>query len=159
MPTRIAILDDYNKIGLSIGDWKSLKDCEIMVFEGHLYDVDALIERLKPFDVVCAMREHTAFPRKVFESLPNLKTLNVTAGLHSRVFDFNAAQDYGVVCWRTDPDLPYPDGSKRPGTTMEITFASLSPARGGSSTPTARCARAAGNRRSATGWPTLRSAW
>lgn len=123
MPTKIAILDDYNRLGLSIGDWASLKDCEITVFQDHLYDTDALIERLKPFDVVCAMRERTAFPRKVFENLPNLKLLNVTAGLHSRVFDFDAAQDHGVICCRTDPDLPRPDGSKRVGTMMEITFA------------------------------------
>jgi phosphoglycerate dehydrogenase-like enzyme len=122
MTTKVAILDDYNKLGLSIGDWQSLKDCEITVFEDHLYDTEALIERLRPFDVVCAIRERTAFPRKVFEQLPNLKLLNVTAGLHSRVFDFAAAQDHGVVCCRTDPDLPYPDGSKRPGTMMEITF-------------------------------------
>ena len=45
MPTKIAILDDYNRLGLSIGDWASLKDCEITVFQDHLYDTDALIER------------------------------------------------------------------------------------------------------------------
>jgi len=122
LTTKIAILDDYNKLGLSIGDWSSLKDCEITVFEDHVYSVDELIERLRPFDVVCAIRERTPFPRKVFENLPNLKLLNVTAGLHSRVFDFDAAQDHGVVCCRTDPDLLRPDGSKRPGTMMEITF-------------------------------------
>ncbi len=122
MTTKIAILDDYNKLGLSIGDWSSLKDCEITVFEDHVYTPEALIERLQPFDVVCAIRERTAFPRQVFANLPNLKLLNVTAGLHSRVFDFDAAQEHGVVCCRTDPDLPYPDGSKRPGTMMEITF-------------------------------------
>lgn len=123
MVTKVAILDDYNKLGLSLGDWKSLKDCEITVFEDHLYDVDALIKRLQPFDVVCAIRERTAFPRKLFENLPSLKLLNVTAGLHSSVFDFDAAQEHGVICCRTDPDLPRPDGSKRPGTMMEITFA------------------------------------
>lgn len=122
MTNKIAILDDYNKLGLSIGDWASLKDCEITVFADHVYGEDALIARLKPFDVVCALRERTPFPRKVFENLPNLKLLNVTAGLHSWVFDLDAAQEHGVICCRTEPDLPYPDGSKRPGTMMEVTF-------------------------------------
>ncbi len=122
MTTKIAILDDYNKLGLSVGDWSSLQDCEITVFEDHVYTSAELIERLRPFDVVCAIRERTAFPREVFENLPNLKLLNVTAGLHSSVFDFDAAQEHGVICCRTDPDLPYPDGSKRPGTMMEVTF-------------------------------------
>ena len=107
MPTKIAILDDYNRLGLSIGDWASLKDCEITVFQDHLYDTDALIERLKPFDVVCAMRERTAFPRKVFENLPNLKLLNVTV-LTSEISDFTSvkvraelsleAGAHGLIC-------------------------------------------------------------
>ncbi len=122
MTTKVAILDDYHQLGLSIGDWNSLPDCEVTVFSDHLYTPQELIERLKPFDVVCAMRERTAFPRVVFENLPNLKLIIVTAGLHSRVFDWDAALDHGVMCCRTDPDLPRPDGSKRPGTMMEITF-------------------------------------
>lgn len=120
MTTKIAILDDYNKIGLKYGDWSSLPDCEVTVFEEHIGSDQELIERLKPFDVICALRERTAFSREVFENLPNLKLFNVAAGMHSRVFDFDAAQQNGVVCCRTDPDLPREDGSKRSGPMTEV---------------------------------------
>jgi len=51
---KIAILDDYQNVALESADWSVLHDrADIAVFQNHLADPDALIERLLPFDVVC----------------------------------------------------------------------------------------------------------
>src|SRR6267378_4127879 len=51
---KIAVLDDYQNAALDSADWSSLRDrADIAVFQDHLADPDAVIERLLPFDVVC----------------------------------------------------------------------------------------------------------
>src|SRR5260370_2051254 len=70
---KIAVLDDYQNVALESADWSVLRDrADMAVFQDHLADPDAVIERLLPFDVVCVMRERTALPRNVIERLPNL---------------------------------------------------------------------------------------
>src|SRR5580658_2820267 len=76
---QIAVLDDYQDAALESADWSVLRDrADITVFEDHLADPDAVIERLLPFDVVCVMRERTPLPRKLIERLPNLKLIAST---------------------------------------------------------------------------------
>jgi len=59
---KIAILDDYQNVALKMADWSTLSGrAEITVFNDHLADPSDLVERLLPFDVVCAMRERTPF--------------------------------------------------------------------------------------------------
>jgi phosphoglycerate dehydrogenase-like enzyme len=81
---KIAVLDDYQNVALESADWSVLRDrADIAVFQDHLADPDALIERLLPFDVVCVMRERTPLPRNIIERLPNLKLIAST-GLGTR---------------------------------------------------------------------------
>jgi len=62
---KIAILDDYQNVALSIADWSAVaKKADITVFTDHIDQTDALIERLLPFDVVCVMRERTPLRRR-----------------------------------------------------------------------------------------------
>src|SRR6266436_3496228 len=57
---KIAILDDYQNVALSIGDWSAVaKKADITVFNDHIDQTDALIERLLPFDAICVLRERT----------------------------------------------------------------------------------------------------
>jgi phosphoglycerate dehydrogenase-like enzyme len=94
---RVAILDDYQNVALQMTDWNALpKDVEVQVFQDHLKDQDALVGRLKDFDIVMAMRERTPFPRSLFERLPNLKLLTTT-GMRNAAIDMQAATDHGVV--------------------------------------------------------------
>src|SRR5438132_2488552 len=59
----VAVLDDYQGVALSIVDWSKVSDrANITVFQDHLKDQDAVAERLRPFDVVCVMRERTPMP-------------------------------------------------------------------------------------------------
>ena len=76
---QIAVLDDYQNVALESADWSVLRDrADIAVFQNHLADPDAVIERLLPFDVVCVMRERSPLPRNVIERLPNLKLIAST---------------------------------------------------------------------------------
>jgi len=94
--TRIAILDDYQRVALDMADWSSLSDAEITVFDSHIEDEDALAAALQPFDVIAIMRERTAFPRSLFAKLPALKLL-VTSGMKNAAVDLEAARDHGVA--------------------------------------------------------------
>ncbi len=52
---RIAILDDYQGIALKLADWSSIPGRpEIKVFTDHVFDLDKLVERLLPYDIVVA---------------------------------------------------------------------------------------------------------
>jgi hypothetical protein len=63
---KIAVLDDYQNVALQSADWSVLRDrADIAVFQNHLADPNAVIERLLPFDVVCVMRERTPLPHNV----------------------------------------------------------------------------------------------
>ena len=77
---KIAVLDDYQNVALSLADWSALDErATVTVFNDHLADSDAVVERLKPFDVVCVMRERTPMTRAVIERLPKLRLIASTA--------------------------------------------------------------------------------
>src|SRR5258708_33628548 len=68
---KIAVLDDYQNVALDSADWSVLRDqADIAVFQNHLADTDAVIERLLPFDVVCVMRERSPCPATSLSAFP-----------------------------------------------------------------------------------------
>lgn len=94
---RIAVLDDYQGVSLDLADWSRLPaGCEVVPFREHIADEDELVRELKPFEVVCAMRERTALPRSVIVRLPQLKLI-VTAGVRNAAIDVAVAAERGVV--------------------------------------------------------------
>jgi len=98
---KIAVLDDYQNVAFESADWSVLRDrADIAVFQDHLADPDALIERLLPFDVVCVMRERSPLPRNVIERLPNLKLIASTGSVNSSI-DVAAAGDRGIAVVHT----------------------------------------------------------
>ena len=100
--TSIAVLDDYQGVSQQLADWSILPEgCNVQVFRDHLSDLDAVAERLREFEVVCAMRERTPFPRELLERLPNLRLL-VTTGMRNASIDTEAATDLGVLVCGTD---------------------------------------------------------
>jgi phosphoglycerate dehydrogenase-like enzyme len=108
---KIAILDDYQNVALEMADWSALsKRAEITVFNDHVSEPSALVERLLPFDVVCAMRERTPLPRNVIERLPNLKLIASTGSVNSSI-DVAAAGDHGIAVvhtgYRSDPTIEF----------------------------------------------------
>jgi phosphoglycerate dehydrogenase-like enzyme len=95
-PVAIAILDDYQNVALQMADWSCLDGkAKITVFNDHIADLEALVERLKPFDVLCLMRERTPLPAAVIERLPNLKFIASTAPINAAI-DVAAATAQGI---------------------------------------------------------------
>ena len=93
---KVAVLDDYQNVALKVADWSPLDNrAEITVFSDHLADPAQVIERLKPFDVVCAMRERTPLTREIIERLPNLKLIASTGSGNASI-DTDAAAERGV---------------------------------------------------------------
>src|ERR1700753_1516511 len=83
---RVAILDDYQNVALSMADWSEVAArAEITVLNDHISDQDAVVERLAPFDVVCVMRERTPLPRTVIERLPRLKMIASTGPFNESI--------------------------------------------------------------------------
>src|ERR1700688_4502651 len=108
---KIAVLDDYQNAALESADWSVLRDrADIAVFQNHLADPEAVIERLLPFDVVCVMRERTPLPRNVIERLPKLKLIASTGSGNASI-DVDAAGDHGIAVvytgYRSDPTIEF----------------------------------------------------
>jgi phosphoglycerate dehydrogenase-like enzyme len=98
---RIAVLDDYQNVALSMADWSVLpEDASVTVFNDHVADADAVVERLKDFDIVCVMRERTPLPRAIIERLPRLRLIAST-GARNASIDLEAAGERGITVLHT----------------------------------------------------------
>jgi D-3-phosphoglycerate dehydrogenase len=107
---RCAILDDYLDVALKVADWWPVQDrVDITVFNEPFASTEAAASALKEFEIICAMRERTPFPRALFSALPNLKLL-ITSGMRNAALDLEAAKDHHVVLcgtqWGRDPTAP-----------------------------------------------------
>ena len=107
---RCAILDDYFNLALDVADWQSLSDrVDVTVFSHPFASEQAAASALADFEIVCAMRERTAFPKSLFESLPKLKLL-LTSGMRNASIDLEAAKAKGITIGGTqysrDPTAP-----------------------------------------------------
>ena len=67
---RLAILDDWFDTLRGLPCFSKLDGIDVTVFSDHEPDVDALAERLAPFDAITLFRERTAIPRELIERLP-----------------------------------------------------------------------------------------
>ena len=94
---RCAILDDYQNVALQLADWGQMADrVEIVTFTQPFDSAEAAAAALKGFQIICAMRERTPFPRTSFAALPDLKLL-ITSGMRNAAIDLEAARERGIV--------------------------------------------------------------
>ena len=108
MTTRIAILDDYQRVALTMADWSAVtRQAFVEVFTDTVADPDALVARLQPFDVLCVMRERTPLPGPILERLPRLKLI-VSTGPKNTSIDADAAERHGIVVKNTRGSLTAP---------------------------------------------------
>ena len=105
---KIAILDDYADAALRLADWSGLG--EVTVFRDTVTGV-ALAERLRPFDVICLMRERTPMDAALIAALPDLRLI-VTTGPKNASIDMGAARAAGITVCGTE---------SRKTTTSELT--------------------------------------
>lgn len=119
MRYRCAVLDDYQNVALSFADWSAVAgEVEVTVFNKGLGDLNATAQALQGFQIVCAMRERTAFPRALIEKLPDLKLI-VTTGMKNASIDVAAAKEKGVVVCGTD-SLGHPTAELTIGLLIDI---------------------------------------
>jgi D-3-phosphoglycerate dehydrogenase len=107
---RCAIPDDYFDLAQSVADWSRIRDrVDITVFKEPFANEAAAAGALKDFEIVCAMRERTAFPKSLLTALPKLKLL-ITSGMRNASIDSEAAKERGIVYCGTqytrDPTAP-----------------------------------------------------
>jgi phosphoglycerate dehydrogenase-like enzyme len=111
---KVAILDDYQNVALTMADWSRVESkAEVTVFTDHVSDPDAVVARLQPFDVLCVMRERTPLPRQILERLPRLKMIASTG-------PGNASIDQQAVRER---NIHLTDTGYRSTPTIELTWA------------------------------------
>ena len=111
---RLALLDDYQGVGLELADWAALGPrVAVEAFRDHVRDEAGLLRRLAPFDAIVAMRERTPFPERVLAGLPRLRLL-VTTGMRNASIDVEAATRLGIIVAGTDGLAP---------PTVELTWA------------------------------------
>lgn len=98
---RIAVLDDYLGMADRLADWTVLSDRAEVTFLRDYIAPDRLTQELAPYDALCLLRERSAFPASVIESLPNLKAI-ATTGRRTRTLDSAAAGRLGISVMRTE---------------------------------------------------------
>ncbi len=116
MTIRCAILDDYQHVALSLADWDECgPDFETTVFSAPFADEAEARAALRPFDIVCLMRERTPFPASLIAALPDLRLI-VTSGPRNAAINIAAAAARGIPVCGTEL-LPHP--------TAELVFAHI----------------------------------
>ena len=117
---RCAILDDYQKVVLSVADWSKVSgDLDIKVFNAHLGGADNVIEALQGFNIVCAMRERTALPARRDREIAGPEAPH-HHGLRNASIDIAAAKERGVVVCGT-PSVGNPTSGIAIGLMLELT--------------------------------------
>jgi phosphoglycerate dehydrogenase-like enzyme len=95
--TKVAVLDDWQRIATDCADWSKLRaKAEVKFFHDAFSDEDDAAERLKDFDILMAMRERTAFPASLVKRLPKLRLFAMT-GVRGSSIDMNAMRAQGVT--------------------------------------------------------------
>ncbi|OBB94522.1 D-2-hydroxyacid dehydrogenase family protein [Mycobacterium sp. 852002-30065_SCH5024008] len=98
---QVAILDDYAGAALRLADWSSVQNrSRVTVFERHLSE-DEAADELRPFDVICTLRERMALPRTLLARLPNVKLITIV-GRSLPNLDLGAATERGIIVAHTD---------------------------------------------------------
>jgi phosphoglycerate dehydrogenase-like enzyme len=98
---RVAILDDYQNVALQLAAVQ--RHAEVTVFRDHIAEPSAVVERLRPFDVLCVMRERTPLTSEILHELPRLRLVASTGPVNASI-DSKAAAARGITITSTGYD-------------------------------------------------------
>ena len=73
---KISILDDYFDTLRGLECFNKLKGHDVTIWNDHVQDTDALVERLKDTEVLVLIRERTQIRTALLERLPKLKLIS-----------------------------------------------------------------------------------
>ena len=115
----VAVLDDYQNVAFECANWIEMAGKgSVAIFNDHIHDLEPLVDRLKEFEIICAMRERTPFPKEILQRLPKLQLL-ITTGMRNASIDVKAANELGVIVCGTD-GLPYPTAELAWGLILDL---------------------------------------
>jgi len=115
-----AILDDYFDLALSVADWSQIKErVDVTTFDKPFAGEAETAAKLRDFDIICAMRERTPFPRSLIEALPKLKLL-ITSGMRNAAIDMDAVKDRNIMLCGTQYNRD-PTAALAMGLILELT--------------------------------------
>jgi len=116
--TRVAVLDDWQRVARSCADWMPLEArADVVFFEQPFTSEDDAAQALAGFDVILVTRERTPFPATLIDRLPALRMFGLT-GVRAGKIDLAHLQQRGVtVC--------YTDGGPGVESTAELALALL----------------------------------
>jgi phosphoglycerate dehydrogenase-like enzyme len=99
---RIAVLDDYQGAVLSLPCWARLAGwATVDVFRDTPASEGALVDRMRPYEIIVPIRERTRFTASLLERLPSLELLALT-GRNSGHVDVAAATSRGILVTETE---------------------------------------------------------
>jgi phosphoglycerate dehydrogenase-like enzyme len=100
---KIAVLDDWLNCARQSADWDRLGAGAMLDFYHDTISGPALVDRLRPYDILCIMRERTPIDAVLMSQLPNLKAI-ITSGMRNAAIDVDAARARGItVCGTGSP--------------------------------------------------------
>ena len=106
---KIAILDDWNQDAQKSANWARIKQAHQVDFYHDTVTGQALIERLKPYDILGIMRERTPITESLMAQLPQLKAI-VTTGMRNQSLDEEGAKRHGIMLMGTEaPGVATPE--------------------------------------------------
>jgi D-3-phosphoglycerate dehydrogenase / 2-oxoglutarate reductase len=93
---KIVIPDDYQDMVHCLSCFSMLAGHDVVRYREPAADMDRLVERLFPAEVIIAIRERVTFSRALIERLPNLKLIALV-GRAATTIDYQACNDHGVL--------------------------------------------------------------
>jgi D-3-phosphoglycerate dehydrogenase len=92
----IVIPDDYQDLVDRLACYSLLAGHEVTRYRAPAADFDELVERLRPAEVVVAIRERVRFSRELIERLPNLRLIALV-GRAATTIDYAACERHNVL--------------------------------------------------------------
>ena len=100
--TRVAVLDDWQRVARACAYWAPLEArADVHFFTEPFASEDDACSALAGFDVILATRERTPFPKSLIDRLPGLRMFGLT-GMRAGSIDLAYLQQRGVVVCYTD---------------------------------------------------------
>jgi phosphoglycerate dehydrogenase-like enzyme len=94
---KIAVIDDWQRAARDCADWGPVEErAELVFFPQALEATDGIVDTLRDFDGVVAMRDRTVFGRDVLQRLPRLQVIAQTGVLTNHI-DLDACAEFGVT--------------------------------------------------------------
>ncbi len=93
---KIVIPDDYQDLVDRLSCFSLLTGHDVVRYREPAANVDQLVERLHPGEVIVAIRERVSFSRALIERLPNLRLIALV-GRAASTIDYAACREHNVL--------------------------------------------------------------